>query len=282
MAKKILVAGATGYLGGYVVAELKRRGHFVRALVRPGKKVPGADECFEAEATRSETLAGICDGMDAVISSLGITRQTDKVTFEQVDYGANRALLEEAKSAGVPRFVFVSVLAPDTLVGIAMADARERFVRELQASSVEAAIMRPTGFFSDMKEFLAMAQSGRVWLIGDGSSRMNPIHGEDLAGACAGALDQPPGEHDLGGPETFTYDQIARLAFEVLGKPARISHVSPGLAGAMLKVVRPFSKRTSELGAFLLRVMTHDVVGPAMGTRTLRAFYADEAARASK
>lgn len=42
-------------------------------------------------------------------------------------------------------------------------------------------IVRPTGFFSDMKDFLDMAKDGRVYLFGNGQLKMNPIHGEDLA-----------------------------------------------------------------------------------------------------
>ena len=45
---RVLVAGATGYLGQYIVAELKQQGCWVRALARPGKEVAGADEVFSA------------------------------------------------------------------------------------------------------------------------------------------------------------------------------------------------------------------------------------------
>jgi uncharacterized protein YbjT (DUF2867 family) len=65
--QRVLVAGATGYLGGYVVRELHQRGHVIRALARSPEKLepmaPCCDEIVEAEVTRPETLEGVCDGI---------------------------------------------------------------------------------------------------------------------------------------------------------------------------------------------------------------------------
>jgi hypothetical protein len=52
-----------------------------------------------------------------------------------------------------------------------------------------------------------MAKKGRVYLIGDGQSRMNPIHGEDLAHFCVQSLSEVNQSLDVGGPETLTYEQ---------------------------------------------------------------------------
>ncbi|SPJ24605.1 NAD(P)H-binding protein [Palleronia abyssalis] len=74
----VLVAGATGYLGRFLCAEYARRGHHVTALVRDARRAGTlADLTVEAEATRPDTLKGIIDGTELVVSSLGITRQAD-------------------------------------------------------------------------------------------------------------------------------------------------------------------------------------------------------------
>ena len=87
--KRILVAGSTGYLGRFVCQELKARGHFVRALTRsPEKLAPirdSMDEVVEAQVTRPDTLEHVCDGIDVLFSSVGITRQKDGLTFRDVD-----------------------------------------------------------------------------------------------------------------------------------------------------------------------------------------------------
>ena len=107
--KRVLVAGSTGYLGGFVCRELAARGHFVRALARsPEKLAPlrdSLDEIVEAEITQPETLGHICDGIDVVFSSVGITRQKDGLTFRDVDYQGNKNLLEAALRAQVRKCV---------------------------------------------------------------------------------------------------------------------------------------------------------------------------------
>ena len=94
--KKVLITGATGYLGRYLIQEAKIQGYWVRALARRANKLDdlkdSIDEIREAEITKPNTLKGICDDMDAVISSIGITRQKDGLTYMDVDYQANMNL----------------------------------------------------------------------------------------------------------------------------------------------------------------------------------------------
>ncbi len=276
----VVVAGATGYLGRFLVAGLAERGVRVRALARPGKAVEGAAEVFEGEATRAATLAGLCDGADAVFSSLGITRQKDRVTFEQVDHQANLNVLGEAKRAGVRRFGFVSVVRPELFASSAMVQARERFVADLLSSGLEARLVRATGFFNDLREPFEMAEKGRVYLIGDGTARINPIHGADLARACADALEGGDEILSVGGPDTFTWNEIAALAFDALGRPARVTHVPGWMASSMLPLVRPFSRRAYDIASFVRTVSLHDITGQPCGTHHLGDFYRELAAQA--
>jgi uncharacterized protein YbjT (DUF2867 family) len=190
--KRVLVAGATGYLGGFVVQELKSRGYFVRALARSPEKLKdirdSIDETFLGEVTHPETVTRVCDGIDVVFSSVGITKQKDGVTFRDVDYQGNKNLLDLALRAGVEKFVYVSILNGPKLRNLDILDAHEAFVDQLTTSNMDYAVLRPTGYFSDMEEFFKMAQKGRVFLIGKGSNNTNPIHGKDLAKMCADAL----------------------------------------------------------------------------------------------
>jgi uncharacterized protein YbjT (DUF2867 family) len=70
--KKVLVAGATGYLGRFVVKAFKAKGCWVRALGRSEAKLAPikelADELFIGEVTDPGSLDGLCDGIDAVFS----------------------------------------------------------------------------------------------------------------------------------------------------------------------------------------------------------------------
>ncbi|MGD8439874.1 MAG: SDR family oxidoreductase [Holophagae bacterium] len=274
---RVLIAGSTGYLGGFVCRELKSRGHVVRALVRSSRKVDGlmgsTDEIVRGEVTKPETLAGLCDGIDVVFSSVGITRQKDGLSFRDVDYQGNLNLLREALRAGVKRFVYVSAVNGRQLRHLDIVDAHEAFVDELERSGIDHAVLRPTGYFSDMGEIFTMARKGRVWLIGDGSRRVNPIHGADLAVACADAVEGGPASIDVGGPEILSWNEAAELAFAVLGRPVRISHVPERLMWAVVRLVRLVNRHQGELLAFFTTMATTDVVAPAMGSRTLEAHF---------
>jgi uncharacterized protein YbjT (DUF2867 family) len=276
--KRVLVAGATGYLDGHVVSELKQRGYFVRALARRPERLAslghGPDEVVRAEVTRPETLGHVCDEIDVVFSSVGITRQKDGLTFRDVDYQGNKNLLDAAQRAGVSKFVYVSVLDGPNLRQLDIGRAHEEFVGELERSGIDYSVLRPTGYFSDMGEIYDMASKGRVYLIGDGCRRTNPIHGADLAVRCADAVEDGDREIPVGGPETMTWREIAQLALRAQHRPDKITCIPAWVMWLAIFVTRLFSHHSAELMAFFATLATRDVVGPAAGTRTLEAHYA--------
>ena len=272
--KKVLVAGATGYLGQFVVQALKEEGHWVRALGRSAEKLAPlqqyADELFIGEVTDPESLAGVCDGIDVVFSSVGITRQKDGLTYQDVDYQANSDLLSIAEASGVSKFMYVHVLNAGKLRRVAMIQAKQAFVDELQLSALNHVVVCPAGFFSDMEEILSMARSGRVFLFGDGSSQINPIHGADLAEACVSALETEQSRVDVGGPEVFTYREIAELAFDVLDQPAKIICIPKPLVSAVVGAMRWLTPaKVYGPVEFMASVMTMDVIGQPYGQRRL-------------
>ena len=274
---RVLVAGATGYLGAFVAKEFTKRGHFVRALARsPEKLDPIRDELDEiviGEVTQPDTLAGVCDGIEVVFSSVGITKQKGKLTFGDVDYQGNLNLLREAQKAGVRKFIYVSVFNGPSLLHLDIIKAHEDFVAELKASGLDYAVIRPTGYFSDMGEYLQMAKKGRVWLVGSGENRMNPIHGADLAVACVDAMEGTEREVEVGGPETLTYRQIAEIALDAAGKEIRITSVPVWIIRLSVTLMRLLNRHNGELLAFFAAMMTSDMVAPATGSHRLGEYF---------
>jgi uncharacterized protein YbjT (DUF2867 family) len=199
-----------------------------------------------------------------------MTRQKDGLTFRDVDYQGNLNLLEIARRAGVQRFVYVSVFNGPNLRHLDIVDAHEAFVDDLKASGIDYAVLRPTGYFSDMGEIFDMARKGRVWLIGSGKNRGNPIHGADLAKVCVDVLEGTQREIDVGGPEILTYREIAELAFESLRKPARITGVPVWGMKLVVAATKLCSRHQGELLAFFATAMTSDVVAPAVGVHRLK------------
>jgi uncharacterized protein YbjT (DUF2867 family) len=286
--ERVLVAGATGYLGKFAVQAFKERGYWVRALTRseerlaepgpftaPGIAPDDVDEVFVGELTDPATLDGLMDGIDIVFSSVGISRQRDGLTFEQVDYGCNHTLIELAEASGVTTFVYVSMQGADTpeIAQLAITKAHEKVVAELQASSLDHRIVRPCGYFSDMGALLSMAKKGRVLLVGDGSNQMSPIHGRDLAQVCVDAAEGTATEVEAGGPEVLTQREAAELAFDVVGKKPKIHVVPLWFAGGAAKAIGLLSRQFGDLAEFIVVAGEVDGVGPPLGTTTLRAYF---------
>lgn len=290
---KVLVAGASGYLGRYVVREFANRGYAVRAMVRSTEKlaVTGpnleppiaeiVDEIVMGDATEILSLKDSCKGVDIVFSCMGLTKPQRDVTNQQVDYLGNRVLLEDALIHGVRKFVYISVFNADKMGEVEMVNAHERFVIDLKASGIAYTVIRPTAFFSDMGMFFTMARSGHLSLFGNGNNRFNPVHGADLATVCVDAVDKEQQETSVGGPETFTYDQTNIMAFEALGLKTRITHIPLWIGYILLFVVGLFNKPLAGILAFALSVSRIDNVAPATGTRKLSDFFRDLAASCS-
>ena len=275
---RVLLAGATGYLGGYIAKELLKKSYPVKALARNPSKLNqtniGLNELVQAELTQPDSIKSCCKNIDVIISTVGITRQKDGLTYMDVDYQANMNLLQEAKQNGVKKFIYISVLNGNHLRQLKICDAKELFVEQLIKSGLDYCIIRPNGFFSDMTDFFTMAKKGRVYLFGDGELKTNPIHGEDLAEVCVEAIDKPDQEINVGGPETLTHNEIATLAFEVLGIKPKTTHIPNWVRIAILKLVKLFtgSKVYGPI-EFFMTVMAMEMVAPEYGRYTLRAYF---------
>lgn len=270
--QSVFIAGATGYLGRYLCAEYERRGDYVTALVRDKSRARdiSASALIEAEATHPDTLTDTMEGADLVVSALGITRQKDGLTYRDVDFQANLNLLREAERAGVPRFAYVHVLNGDKMRHVPLVAAKADFVEALQRSPIASTVIAPSGYFSDMQDFLKMAQAGRVWLFGTGTNRINPIHGADLATAIAEATDAGAPWLNVGGPEIFTHKELAKLAFDCIGKSPCITHLPDRIRQAALKVLPWIAPQSlSGPAQFFLTAMAMDMVGQPVGAHHL-------------
>ena len=278
--KSVLVAGATGYLGRHIVKQYMSMGWNVRALVRNSKAARAsglvATELFEGEATNPSTLRGAMDGVDLVISALGITRQRDGLSYWDVDYQANANLLADALAANVERFAYVHVLNAHKMQSVPLVAAKQAFVVRLQSAPIKSTVIAPSGFFSDMGDFLNMAEAGRVYLFGSGHLKLNPIDGADLADAIAGAIRDERDYVPVGGPEVLTQDELAEVAFEAIGKPAKIVHLPDVLRRATLKIL-PFVTPSTVHGPalFFLSALGINMVGEAYGKKRVSDHFAE-------
>jgi len=281
MGELVVVAGATGYVGRHVVESLDARGFRVRALVRSRERAeqPGA---FGAPALRGhvaewrtvdyaepETLTGICEGADRVVSALGVTRQ--KASPWNIDFLGNLAVLADAEKHELASFVYVNVLHSETGTSLTMR-SKFAFSQALARSRVAPQIINPSGYFSDMSDFLRMAQRGMGFTMGDGATRLNPIHGADLATFIVDHLTGPAGSWNVGGPDVFTYREIEELAFRIAGRTPRILRVNERVGRSLEWVAERGSPRLGNLTRFFIESLQVDAVGEQFGERHLEPY----------
>jgi len=218
----VLLTGGTGFIGTHVAHALRARDVPVRALVRdPGRasrlRAWGC-ELVAGDVTDPASLARACEGADAVVQLVSILNGKP-ADFERLMAQGTRDLVGAAQAAGVRRFVLASALglderSRDAVPYFAAKWEMERAVRE---SALEHVIFRPSFVFGRdggaLQVFLRLARFAPVTpIVGDGTSRLQPIWVEDVAEFFARSLEQGSGVVELGGPDAVTWDDFwARL-----------------------------------------------------------------------
>lgn len=228
---KVVLAGAFGRLGSDILRALVRDGHDMLAVDMVLRELDGIEGSYgkkQVDVTKPEQLAGLCEGADAVITTVGLTRTSAEVTNYDIDYRGNLNLLNEAKRAGVKKFAYVSVLKADRAPKVPMLHAKYLLEEALKASGIDYVIFRPTGYFYDIaKVFKPMIEKGEVTLLGKKPVSANVIDTTDLADFMLLHLNDKNVTYDIGGTETYTYEQIARMFFAAAGKEPVIRHAPP-------------------------------------------------------
>lgn len=273
----VLVAGATGILGREVVDALRGRGHRIRTLSRRPDRAAAlrgiVDEIVLGDATRPDTLDGVLDGVDAVVSCLGAPMaftRGDRRPFHDVDTVANLNLVRAARHVGVARFVYVSLHLGPGWADTAYVRAHEAVVDELRRAGPSFAVVRPTGMFPIFDPLLALARQGVAWVPGDGGARTNPVHPREVARVCADTvLDTADDSVPVGGPEVFTRREMVEMAFAAVGRRPRILRVPPPALRAAAVAMHPVHPRLAEVLEFVTGALTSDFVAPPHGSLRL-------------
>ena len=261
--------------------QARAAGYWIRAHTRATAHYPFlaqyADDVVLADATKHLALEGIARDVDVVVSCLGAPvaiAHPEKRSYREIDFVANRNLLQQAQAAGVQRFVYVSVHLAPGYAHTAYVQAHEAFVDQLQLSGMPHTVVRPTGLFCVFLDLLAYAKLGMAPLIGDGEARTNPIHEADAAQVCLEHLADGPPSVSCGGPEIFSRRDIAELMFQQLGRPPRLIRVPPAVFRLMGRMARLTSARKSELLEFAGAVSASNAIAPQVGAERLADYLA--------
>lgn len=261
---KVVLAGAYGNLGADIFKSLLKAGHEVVAadMIERDLGVEGDFTFKKINVQEPATLAGLCDGADVVITTVGLTKTSAEVTNYQIDYQGNLNILEEAKKAGVKHFTYISVLKADKAPKVPMLHAKYLFEEELKKSGIAYTIHRPTGYFYDIvKVFRPMIEKGEVTLLGNDPVHANVVSTEDFADFIVAHMTDENKMYNVGGKETYSYEEIANLCFKAAGKEPVIKR-APAFLFDVLAFVNHFKKNGKEaILRFSKWTLTEEMVG---------------------
>ena len=217
----IAVVGATGFVGDAVVRQLSGSGHHVVAVSRQGRRRTGWDRSVEprgADVSSGRGLDAALHGANAVVHLVAIPRETKGHRFDDVNVRGTRQVVAAAESAGIRRFVHLSVLGVVDDPKLAYLHSKWLGEQAVRASDMDWVVLRPSllfgpgdGFFRLVRTTLKWWSPGVVAIPGRGDARFQPLAVDDLARAVELALVDPAHvrqTHEIGGPEWVTYREI--------------------------------------------------------------------------
>lgn len=243
---RVLVTGASGFVGGVVCAQLLEREHEVAALVRRPGSEPAGCRPARGDLSDAESLGRAVKEArpDCVVHlAAEIASQRDAKKVHEINVGGTRRLLDACRSDGGPRFVLASTVVTGDAHGSVLDEGSElpiqtpygaskqeaeKLVRE---SGLDSVIIRPSHVYGPsgwyVEEFVKrLRQPGRFAVIGRGDNWWDVARVEDVASAfVAGAEGAPAGSvFHVADDEPITfYDFIALTARELgVGPPRRV------------------------------------------------------------
>ena len=262
---KVVLAGAFGHLGADILRELVKQGHEVVAADLKTKEISGLEGKYTPRAmdvTEPETLKGLCEGADVVITTVGLTGTSATITNYDIDYQGNLNLLREAQRAGVKHFSYISVIKADSDPQVPMLHAKYLFEQELKKSGISWVIHRPTGYFYDIaKVFMPMIEKGQVTLLGKQDVHANVIDTPDFAQFIVLHMTDDNRMFDVGGKETYSYAEIAQMFFAAAGKPPVIKRAPVFLFDVLAWVNKRKKNGKEAIIRFSKWTLTHELVG---------------------
>lgn len=224
----ILVTGAAGFVGGYVLNALRGQAQRVLGLVRQesqSSKVTDSDaQVVLGDVSDAKLLTELMQGVDAVVHLAAVNRNHGSATMEAINYRGTINVLGAAKAAGVQRMVQVIGIGADSRRTAPLSRTQGMAAEAVLGSGIPATVLEAAVIYGPGDAFVTtltgLARVSPVAVIpGDGRARFEPISAYDVADAVVNALKRPETagrRYLIGGPQVLTLDEIYQLLFETL------------------------------------------------------------------
>jgi len=247
---RVLVTGASGFLGSHIAEQLARQKHTVRVLLRrtSDRSFLRGFETEEAlgDVTQPESLPAAVAGVDAVVHAAGLVKARSAAEFQAVNAGGTANLLSALNTAtDVRRFVLISSLAahgpspdgrprrPDDPASPVSDYGRsklmaEELVRSWAGEERPLTIIRPPAIYGPRDRatlpFFQLVRRRLAPLLGDGSNAISCIYAEDAARAAALAAaageDAPSATYFLDDGSVYTWRDFLAAIEQAVGRKA--------------------------------------------------------------
>ncbi|HEY4003792.1 MAG TPA: NAD(P)H-binding protein [Pseudonocardia sp.] len=262
---KVLVAGASGFIGKRLCPELASAGHTVRAMTRHPESYAGAGDPVFGDVHDARELVGALAGCEAVYYLVHSLGDDD---FEQRDADAARSFARAAAEAGVRRIVYLGGLGEDGDDLSAHLRSRRQVEKLLAAGGVPVTTLRAGiivgrgGISWEMTRQLVERLPVMVtprWV----HTRTQPIAVADVVRYLVGVLREPDTAGrvlEVGGPDVLEYVEMMRRVAAIEGRHLFIRSVpllSPGLSSKWLRLITDVDVAT---GRSLVDSMANEVV----------------------
>jgi len=261
---RVLVTGATGFIGGHLARYLVTQGHRVRALVRrksPALAETGVELAW-GEFTDPEAARAAVNGVEAVFHLAAVRDEwgTPESVYQRVNVAGTRHLLEAATEAGVQRFVYCSSVGVARYPGNLEADESLRFCEPTsqvfyhrskaqaeqmvlewaRSGRVPAVVVRPVITYGPedkwgmVTRLMTMLAQGRFVPVGNGCNHVDLVYIDDLIGGMYLALERgTTGEvYILSGTAPIRVRTLVDKICELLGKQSLRLHIPAPIARA--------------------------------------------------
>ncbi len=230
----IAVAGGTGFVGGEIARELRRRGRHVIVFSSRGEaargQLPDDIEIRTADVRDTNSLQAALHDVDELVISLafpGLPVEQPKKghTFDEVDAAGTEHLVAAGKVAGVGRVVYISGAGAGHDADKHWFRAKARAEDAVRASGMAWTIIRPTWVYGpgdvSLNRFLGFARAlPFVPMTNFGSQQLAPVFVHDVAALAADSLEQEAASEqtfEIGGPEAMTMREVLQRAMAVAG-----------------------------------------------------------------
>ena len=196
---------------------------------------------------------------------MGLTGASTRFTSYDIDYKGNMNLYEECVRAGVKKFNYISVISCDEpgAEEVPMLHAKYLVEEEIKKQPMEYVIYRPTGYFYDIaKVFKPYVDKGEMQLLkGYGHVKANVVDCPDFARFIVDHMNDTNVTYNVGGKETYSYEEMAAMCFDAAGKPLKIKWAPKWLFGVLANLPKIKKAGKHDIILFSKWTLSHDLVG---------------------